>query len=145
MGFYRVGDGIAGKPGVGLYDVSAEQLQSCCCGWRVESLSFVTTGSPDCFLVMQGSPITTCTGGSKTPEAALELAIGYIAALNYITKCNPTTINPDPETNFCQNKIPVFTYKIARESESGYEFDFDVEDCGIPPVDYIATVKVGIC
>ena len=145
MGFYRIGNSIAGKPGVGLYDVTPEQLESCCCGWKVDSISFATTGSPDCFLVAQGSPVTTCTGGAKTPEAALGLAIDYIAALNYITKCNPTTLNPDPETNFCQNKTPVFTYTSASESTTGYEFYFEVEDCGIPPVDYIATVKVGIC
>jgi hypothetical protein len=146
MGFYRVNGGIAGKPGVGLYDVSEEAFRACCCkGLRVGSISFVTIGSPDCDIVAQGSPEITCVYGDNSVDAALSLAIGYIGELNYITKCRPTTLNPDPETNFCQNKIPVFTYKSAEETGSGYSFSFDVEDCGIAPIDYEATITVNRC
>lgn len=145
MGFYRIGNALAGKPGVGLYDVTPEQLRACCCGWRVNRISFVTIGQPDCFLQAQGTPDTGCTGGVKSAESALALALTYIGQLNYITKCNPTALNPDPETNFCQNKIPVFTYREARDTQIGYEFDFDVEDCGIEPVDYLATIIVEAC
>lgn len=145
MGFYRIGNALAGKPGVGLYDVTPEQLKACCCGWRVDRISFVTIGQPDCFLQAQGTPDSGCTGGVATVEAALALSIAYIGQLNYITKCRPTALNPDPETNFCQNKIPTFSYVEARQVSTGYEFDFDVEDCGIEPVDYKATVHVELC
>jgi len=39
----------------------------------------------------------------------------------------------------------VFTYVEARETTVGYEFDFEVEDCGIEPIDYLATIKVNRC
>ena len=146
MAFVSVNGGIAGVPGVGLYDISEAQFRECCCkGLIIAGISFVTIGSPDCFLQARGSPTEECIYGDDSVEAGLALAIQYIADIDYITKCNPTELNPDPETNFCQNKIPTFSYVEARETATGYEFDFEVEDCGIEPIDYIATVKVDRC
>lgn len=146
MAFVRVNGGIAGRPGVGLYDISEEQFRQCCCrGLIIAGINFETIGQPDCFLQKRGSPTVKCFRVDDTPEAALGLAINYIGETSYITKCNPTEENPDPETNFCQNKIPTFSYTTTRETSAGYEIDFEVEDCGIEPVDYIATVQVDRC
>jgi hypothetical protein len=137
---------LYGIPGVGIYDVSVEELIACCCkGIQVSGISFETIGEPDCFLLQQGSPTTECVYGDNAEEAALALAIQYIAESDYITKCNPTDETPNPEENFCQNATPEFSYTSAREIENGFEFDFEVEDCGIEPVDYIATVTVVKC
>lgn len=125
-------------------------LRQCCCqGLIVSGISFETIGQPDCFLQTQGSPTVKCFRVDDTPEAALSLAITFIGETSYITKC-PDTVDESGNTipadeNFCQNKIPTFSYTTTRETSAGYEIDFEVEDCGIEPVDYIATVQVDRC
>lgn len=147
MAFFRIGDAFAGRPGIGLYDITTDQFIDCCCGKGliVSGISFVTIGEPDCFLVRRGEPSVSCIKGSTLPEAGLEIAVNYIDGLEYITKCRPTEDSPNPDDNFCQDATPVFSYVDARETDDGYEFDFEVEDCGIEPVDYIATVAVRRC
>ena len=136
---------LYGKPGVGIYDLSLQQLQDCCCGLVVSSVSFQTIGSPDCDIIPQGVPTTRSTSKSDTSiKAATELALTYISSSEYVTKCRPTDLNPDPDTNFCQNKIPVFTLISADLLNDGYSFVFEVEDCAIPPVDYLMTIVVSI-
>jgi len=147
LAFFRIGNAFACRPGVGLYDITREQFIDCCCeeGLIVSGISFETIGEPDCFLVQRGQAQSVCVRGSTSPEAGLEIATDYIDALEYITKCRPTAGSPNPDDNFCQDATPVFSYVDARETDDGYEFDFEVEDCGIEPVDYIATVAVRRC
>lgn len=148
MAIYGNGAAIYGEGGA-AYDITEEAFLDCCCakGLQVTGISFDTVGSPDCFLEPQGSPETPCVRGDTSVETALALAINYIGELDYVTKCNPTELNPDPETNFCQNKLPVFTFTSAGGSKASgsWQIYFEVEDCGIPPIDYVATVTVNIC
>jgi len=138
MAFYRIGNGIAGKNGA-YYNISEADFIACCCaGLKIGGISLETIGSPDCRLEAQGSPEIKCVAGDQTIDAALLLATDYIAGLNYVTRC------PTPD-NFCEGKIPTFSFTGAEESESGYSFSWTVEDCGIPTEDYLATVTVVKC
>jgi hypothetical protein len=137
---------LYGQPGVGLYDLTPDQIRDCCCsGLVISSVSFETIGVPDCDIVPQGVPSSGPVYQKDTSiGAATALALGYISDSAYITKCRPTELNPDPATNFCQDKIPVFTLKGVEVLLNGYSFVFEVEDCAIPPVDYLMTIVVGI-
>lgn len=145
MSIYSNGSAIYGEGGA-AYDISEQAFLDCCCrGLIVSSVSISVTGSPDCNLVQQSSPFVTCTKGRTDVEGAVTLAQNYINASNYITRCRPTIIFPDPETNFCQNATPEFSLYEITPIENGYIVYFIVEDCGIPPEDAIAAVTVNYC
>jgi len=151
MGFYRIGNSLAGKPGQGLYDVTLEQLQDCCCGLKVESVEFGLLDpsyDPFCLRAARGTPEEGCRAYSVTIEGATLLAADYLEESRYIATGDT---QPGRPCGFCEGSIYLFYLVGAEDTGDQFVITFEAEDCsnagatGIPPRDYLCTVTITKC
>lgn len=156
MGFYRIGNGLAGKPGQGYFNVTAQQLVNCCCaGLKVDSVSFQDTNSVICCnRVQSGTPRGGCRLYAQNIDGALLLAVDHLNQARFIASGNRgATIGPCASgCGICEGSIFTYALTYARQEGETFVFKFEVEDCGnvnngagIPPKDYECTVIVSKC
>lgn len=152
MGFYRIGDSLAGQPGVGLYNISQSDFENCCCGLIVESIKFELLDpsyDPFCLRAARGAAIRGCQIYSRDIEGATLLAVDYLAALDFIAIGDTV---PGRPCGFCEGSTYQYFLTDADEMGNKFVIKFEVEDCsnaedglGIPPRDYLCTVTISKC
>jgi hypothetical protein len=147
----RVNGVLYGKPGVGVYDLTLEQLQECCCGLKVLSVDFRLLDAsydPFCFRAATRTPREGCREYAQTLNGAVLLAVDFLAESRYIAIGDT---KPGRPCGFCQGSVYLFFLTGAVETEDGFLIRFEAEDCsnagpqGIPPRDYSCVVTVSKC
>jgi hypothetical protein len=142
---------LYGKPGVGIYDLSLEKIQDCCCGLKVESVEFGLLDpeyDPFCLRQATGTPEGGCRAYNLTLEGAVLLAADYLEESRYIATGDTL---PGRPCGFCEGSVYLFFLVGAVETETGFIITFEAEDCsnagatGIPPRDYLCTVTISKC
>jgi len=142
---------LFGKPGVGIYDLSLDALQDCCCGLRVESVEFALLDpsyDPFCLRVSSGREIRGCRNYDKTLQGAVLLAADHLEELRFIASGDTL---PGRPCGFCEGSVYLYFLVAATETDSGFVVSFEAEDCsnadgvGIPPRDYLCTVTISRC
>lgn len=151
MGFYRTKSGIAGIPGVALYNVQKEDYTKCCCGLIVDSVEFElidALSDPFCLRKPTGEQIVFCSKYENSIAGATLLAVDYLDQIRYVAFGNT---KPERPCGFCENSVYIYYLYDAEEVDGKYIIRFEVEDCsnagpsGIEPRDYICTVRVRSC
>jgi hypothetical protein len=142
---------LYGKPGVGIYDLSLQQLQDCCCGLKVESVEFELLDpsyDPFCLRQATGTPVQGCRPYKLTLAGATLLAADYLEESRYIAIGDTQLGRP---CGFCEGSVYLFFLVGAVETPDGFIITFEAEDCsnadgvGIPPRDYLCTVTISRC
>lgn len=151
MGFYRIGNALAGKPGVGFYNVEEDDFKAYCCGLIVRSVTFELLDSaadPFCLRKASGTEIVCCSQYPKTIEGATLLAVDYLDQIRFIAFGNTV---PGRPCGFCEGSVYLYYLVDAEIVDNQYIIKFEVEDCsnagssGIPPRDYLCTIVVENC
>ena len=162
MGFYRIGNGLAGKPGAGYFNVTRQQLVNCCCeGLRVDSVDFRDINPVICCnRVQSGTPRGGCRLYAQNIDGALLLAVDHLNQARFISSGNrPCSALCEEDGRLvpcscgvCEGSVFVYSLTYAKQEGDTFIFKFEVEDCdnaevvgGIPPKDYECTVIVSKC
>ena len=148
---------LYGKPGAGIYNLSLDQLQDCCCGLKVESVEFelLPGSNPCCNRVERGSPERGCRPYDLTLAGATLLAFDHLEELDVRSSGDRLGVTPQCPRGcgFCENATFAYFLTGAVETDAGFVVTFEAEDCiqppnapnGISPRDYLCTVTIKKC
>ena len=156
MGFYRIGNGLAGKPGAGYFNVTRQQLVNCCCGGlKVDSVDFRDINPVICCnRVQSGTSRGGCRRYAQNIDGALLLAVDHLNQARFISSGDRgNRVGPCINgCGVCEGSVFVYSLTYAKQEGDTFIFKFEVEDCdnaevvgGIPPKDYECTVIVSKC
>jgi hypothetical protein len=142
MAFYRIGNGLAGEPGKGYYNITQSQFEDCCCrGLIIKSISIeiLPGATPVCSIFPSRDIAFTCRPQAQTSAGAVLVASEFIQQSVYETRC------PTPD-DFCEKRIPpIFALRQVYDLGNSFRVEYTVEDCGIPPEDFLFIAIVEKC